>query len=158
MSGSSQERGFMIVAVGLAKVALKTGNAPVGAIVVFNGQIIGKGIESVRPIGEITSHAEILAIRDAIHKKGSATVQNSILYTTHEPCIMCAYILRHYKIGSVVYGVPVNYVGGVSSSFGVLSTEEVPKWGKSPKIIGGICEKKCKALNEQYEKYSRLKY
>ena len=77
-------------------------------------------------------------------------MSQSKMYTTHEPCIMCSYVIRHHKIPHVIYGISVDFIGGFTSRFKVLCTEEVPKWGEKPKVTGGICETECQYLTEQF--------
>jgi tRNA(adenine34) deaminase len=140
----------------LAGIALQNGDPPVGAILVFEDTIIGKGIECGKSTGDITNHAEILAIRDALKNGYSTVLHQAKMFTTHEPCIMCSYLIRHHKIPHIIYGVSVDTLGGFTSKFDLLCTEDVPKWGKKPLITGGICEAKCKILNERFLK--GLKY
>lgn len=137
----------------LAEIALKSGNPPVGAILIHNDIIIGEGIESGKSTGDITNHAEILVVRDVIAKGHSTLLNQATLYTTHEPCIMCAYVLRHHKIPNIVFGVTVDFIGGFTSQFNVLSSENIPKWGEKPKVIGGVCEEACIALNKAFQQY-----
>jgi tRNA(adenine34) deaminase len=134
----------------LAEIALQNGNPPVGAIIVFEETVIGKGIESGKSTGDITNHAEILAIRDAINNGHLNNLQQAELFTTHEPCIMCSYLIRHYKLPHIIYGTAVPYIGGATSQFKILSTEAVPKWGKKPMITEGICAKECNELTKRY--------
>ena len=148
---------FMLICIQLAKVALKNGNPPVGCIVVKDGQIIGIGIESGKSTGDITNHAEILAINDAVLNGKKNDLKNAVMYTTHEPCIMCSYLIRHHKIPHIVYSLPVNFIGGFTSEFAVLKTENVPKWGKRPKVTTGVCESKSQFLNNQFENLLNLK-
>ena len=137
---------YILQCIELAKIALKNGDSPVGAIIVHDEQIIGTGIESGRSTGDITNHAEILSVRDAISNGKKLLLSQSKMYTTHEPCIMCSYVLRHHKIVHVIYGIPVDFIGGHTSSFEVLCTEDVPKWGVKPKVTSGICAKECQEL------------
>jgi tRNA(adenine34) deaminase len=134
----------------LAKIALQNGNPPVGAIIVFEETVIGKGIESGKSTGDITNHAEILAIRDAINNGHLNNLQQAKMFTTHEPCIMCSYLIRHHKLPHIIYGTSVPFIGGATSQLKVLSTEDVPKWGKKPIITEGICAKECKELTEKF--------
>jgi len=142
---------FMKICIEIAKIALENGNPPVGAIIVNNGQVLGVGIESGRSTGDITNHAEILAVKDAISNGKGNVLNESVMYTTHEPCIMCSYVIRHYKLPKIVYSVPVNFIGGNTSKFSVLKTEDVPKWGKVPEIVSGICELESQNLNFEFE-------
>lgn len=141
---------YMVRCIELAKVALQNGNPPVGAIVVHNDQIIGEGVESGKSMGDITNHAEIQAIREVVSNGKQHLLDQSKMYTTHEPCIMCSYVIRHHNIPHIVYGVSVDFIGGFTSRFDVLKTEEVPRWGRPPEITVGICEAECQNLSEKY--------
>ncbi|WJS93304.1 nucleoside deaminase [Flavobacterium johnsoniae] len=141
---------YMNKCLDLAKSALKAGNPPVGALIVFDGKVVGKGIESGKSTGDITNHAEILSIRDAIKNGYSDKLNLSQMYTTHEPCIMCSYMIRHHKITEIIYGTAVPYVGGFTSQFNILETEDVPKWENKPKITGDVCVEECNVLNSQF--------
>jgi tRNA(adenine34) deaminase len=141
---------YMQVCIELAKTALSAGDPPVGAILVYRDEIIGRGIESGRSTGDITNHAEILAVRDAMSNGHSALLGQAVLYTTHEPCIMCSYVIRQSKIQRVVFGVAVVEVGGYSSEFPILKTDKIVKWGKMPQITSGVCQSECEKLNDQF--------
>lgn len=143
---------YMSQCIKLAKVALQNGDSPVGTILVCDEQIIGKGIESGKSTGDITNHAEILAVRNAISNGKQHLLSQSKMYTTHEPCVMCSYLIRHHKIPHVIYGISVDFIGGFTSSFNVLRTNEVPKWGKKPKVTGGICATECQRRTRQFER------
>lgn len=140
----------MSLCIELAKDALQKGDPPVGCILLHDDEVIGTGIESGKSTDDITNHAEILAVRNAIQNGHKDKLSNSTLYTTHEPCIMCSYLVRHHKIPHIVYGVSVDYIGGSTSRFDVLCTEEVPKWGHKPSIIAGILKEECDTLNAQF--------
>ncbi|GAB4111077.1 MAG: tRNA adenosine(34) deaminase TadA [Phycisphaeraceae bacterium] len=137
----------------LSRIALARGNPPVGAVIVYDGKIIGQGIESGKSTGDITNHAEILSIRDAVHNQKQGLLRASVMYTTHEPCVMCSYVIRHHGIARLVYGSKVDYVGGVTSPFKILETEHVPRWGKPPQIESGLCEQACIELTHEYLRY-----
>jgi len=145
-----EHQNYMNKCLQLAKTALKNGNPPVGAILVVNNEIIAEGIESGNSSGDIINHAEILAIRDAIKNGFVEDLQQAEMYTTHEPCIMCSYLIRHHKIPHIIFGTKVNYIGGYSSKYKILSSNEVPKWGMPPKITEGICNSECELLNKEF--------
>lgn len=144
---------YMLECIELAKLALKKGNPPVGSILVFQDKIIGRGIESGKSSGDITQHAEILAVKDALSNGYKDVLEHSVIFSTHEPCIMCSYLIRHHKISKLIFGVSVPFVGGQSSEFKILETEKVPKWGKKPEIQSGVMEHDCAILNEQFAEY-----
>lgn len=141
---------YMKRCLALAKTALENGNPPVGAIIVLDGKIIGEGIESGKSTGDITNHAEIMAVRDALKNGHSDHLHLSSMFTTHEPCIMCSYLIRHHRISEIIFGSAVPLVGGLTSTFKILETEDVPKWGNKPTIISGICQDECNALTAQF--------
>lgn len=94
---------YMLECIELAKQALEKGNPPVGSVLVFEDKIIGKGIESGKSSGDITQHAEILAVKDALKNGYRDILEKSVMFTTHEPCIMCSYLIRHHKIAKLVF-------------------------------------------------------
>lgn len=140
---------FMKNCIELGKKAMRNGNPPVGSILVKNNTIIGIGMEAGKSMNDITKHAEIEAIRDALQYHQS--LNDVTLYTTHEPCIMCSYVIRHHQIKTIVFGIKSKYVGGKTSDYKILETESVPKWGKIPEVIDGILEKECLALSKTYQ-------
>jgi tRNA(adenine34) deaminase len=141
---------YMHKCLQLAKEALNKGNPPVGAILVNRNNIIGEGIEAGKSSGDLTNHAEILSIRNAIENGYLKELHKAIMYTTHEPCIMCSYLIRHHKIPHIVFGTSVDYIGGYTSKFKILNTIEVPKWGNKPKITEEICKSECEELTEKF--------
>ncbi len=131
---------YMRYAVKLARIALIRGDEPVGAILVFKGEVIGTGVDSVKTTKNVTNRAEIIAINTAIEFVGVEVLKDSFLYSTREPCLMCSYVIRHYEIPQVIYGTPIDYVGGHTSEIQILGTKEIPSWGASPTITTGILE------------------
>jgi len=89
-------------------------------------------------------------VRDAIANQKRDLLSASVMYTTHEPCIMCSYVIRYHRIARIVYGSAVEFVGGATSPFKVLETEHVPKWGERPLIEGARCMDQCIRLSEEY--------
>lgn len=140
---------YMKNCIELGKKAMLNGNPPVGSLLVKNHTIIGIGKEAGKSENDITKHAEIEAIRDALIKQQS--LEGSILYTTHEPCIMCSYVIRHHQIKSIVFGAKSKYIGGSSSEFKILETENIPGWKEKPEIIEGVLENECLALSKTYQ-------
>jgi tRNA(adenine34) deaminase len=141
---------YMRQCIDLGKKAMLQGDPPVGALIVKNNEVIGIGIESGKSTQNITKHAEIEAVNDALQQSKLKDLKGCILYTTHEPCIMCSYVLRHYKVETIVYGINVEHVGGVTSDLNVLLTSKIPTWGKPPKIIGAILKDECEELSTEY--------
>jgi tRNA(adenine34) deaminase len=119
----------------LGENAAKKDNSPVGAIIVKDDVIISEAEEAGKIKNDVTCHAEIEAIRIAVRKLGHPDLSECILFTTHEPCIMCSYAIRFYKIKKVVFKNAVDYLGGVSSSMPLLVSGDVPPhWSKPPEV------------------------
>jgi len=87
-----------------AKKAFQKDEVPVGAIVVMQDQIIGKGYNQVELLQDATAHAEIIALTSAFQFIGSKYLPDATLYVTVEPCLMCAGALYWSKIGKIIYG------------------------------------------------------
>lgn len=120
----------------LGEAAAKKGNPPVGAIIVKDDEIISEAEEAGKSKNDITCHAEIEAIRIAVKKMKSQDLSGCIMFTTHEPCVMCSYVIRFHKIKKVVFQNAVDYLGGVTSSMPLLISNDIPPhWGKPPEIL-----------------------
>lgn len=141
---------YMKTCVDLGRESMRLGNAPVGSIVVLHGEIVGRGLELGKTRNDTTYHAEIEAIRDALNKLKVSKLKGAILYTTHEPCIMCSYVIRHYEIESVYYGLKTAHAGGHSSSFNILQARGIPTWQSPPTVYGGLLESSCQELHNEY--------
>jgi tRNA(adenine34) deaminase len=102
--GISYDDYFMKMAVKEALVAFDNDEIPVGAIVVVNNQIIGSGHNQTQILHDITAHAEIIAISSATEKMGAKYLEYCTLYTTLEPCVMCAGAIFWSKIERLVFG------------------------------------------------------
>lgn len=120
----------------LAKQAAEKGNQPVGAIITKNNEIVSEAEEAVATKNDITCHAEMEAMRMAVQHLKTNDLSGCVLYSTHEPCIMCAYAIRFYKIKKVVYQKKAAFLGSMSSSMPLLTTKDVPPhWSNAPVII-----------------------
>lgn len=139
---------YMKRCIELAFTAKERGDSPVGSLIVQNGNIIGKGTEGGKTFKDITYHAEIEAVRHAVKFLQSIDLSDCILYTTHEPCIMCSYVIRHYKINSIIVGLSTGEIGGYSSKFPILLDSTIKKWGSPPNIIDGVLKSECELLNK----------
>jgi tRNA(adenine34) deaminase len=137
---------FMNRCIELALTAKKRGDHPVGSVVVQGGRVIGEGIEGGRTFNDISRHAEMEAIREATQLLKSQDLSGTVLYTTHEPCIMCSYMIRHTRIEMVVTGIKVPETGGFSSAYPLLLDKTIKKWGNPPGLVFGVLEKECREL------------
>lgn len=125
---------FMKRCEALAAIAAERGESPVGSVVVMYGETIGEGIEAGKAGQDVTFHAEVEAIRAAVKTHGK-DLSAAILYTTHEPCILCSYVIRHHRIGRVVIQKTVAYIGGASSDYPILRASDIPIWSQPPLVV-----------------------
>ena len=134
---------FMREAIALAKRAAAGGEVPVGAVVVLNGEIVGRGhnqpISSVDP----TAHAEIVAVRDAAQHIGNYRLTGASLYVTVEPCLMCVGALIHARIDTVVFGTPEPKAGALEST---QRAHEHAALNHRMTVVSGVMATECRDL------------
>ena len=135
---------WMRHALKLARQAAASGEVPVGALVVLEGQIIGSGWN--RPIGthDASAHAEIVALRDAGQRIGNYRLPGSTLYVTLEPCPMCASAIVHARIKRVVFGATDPKGGACGSVFRLLPSDE--RFNHRTECTGGVLADECAEL------------
>jgi tRNA(adenine34) deaminase len=129
----------MQAALTLATEAARCGEVPVGAVVVQDGEIIGRG--SNQPIGssDPTAHAEIVALREACRHAGNYRLPRARLYVTLEPCMMCAGAIVHARIEQLIFGASEPKAGAVVSH-PLLARDWL---NHRPQIVGGVLQKAC---------------
>jgi tRNA(adenine34) deaminase len=106
---------WMREALNLAVIAAEAGEVPVGAVVVYNGEIIGRGFNQPISNQDPTAHAEIVAMREAAQTLGNYRLVNCDLYVSLEPCLMCVGALIHARIRKVIFGALEEKSGALSS-------------------------------------------
>lgn len=111
----SQDRHFMTEALALAEAGAALGEVPVGALLVQDGEVIGRGFNCPISTHDPSAHAEMVAIRDAAKAIGNYRLPGSTLYVTLEPCSMCAGLIVHARIARVVFGASEPKAGVVQS-------------------------------------------
>ncbi|MCM0582939.1 nucleoside deaminase [Weissella diestrammenae] len=117
----AQIDGFMGEAIQEAKKAAALGEVPIGAVVVLNGQIIGRGFNLRERFHDPSQHAEFQAILAASRYMKSWRLTGAQVFVTIEPCIMCAGLIQQARIESVYYGAADPKAGGVESMYHILS-------------------------------------
>lgn len=137
---------FMRRCIALAELARKTGDFPVGALIVRDSRVISEATEAIRANFDIAAHAETLAIRRACTILRSFDLSGCTLYTTAEPCWMCSYAVRQTRIGQLVVGTAVPNVGGISSKYPLLTDSEISCWPPAPNVLFGILGEECERL------------
>ena len=145
---------FMQQALALAKEAALNDEVPVGAIIVRNGEVIGKGRNSPITLNDPSAHAEILAIRDAANNIGNYRLVDCTLYVTLEPCAMCSGAIQHARIARLVYGANDPKTGACGS---VINLMNEPKLNHHAQLEGGILASKCGAILSQFFAEKRKK-
>jgi tRNA(adenine34) deaminase len=127
----------MTKALMLAEQAFEEGEIPVGAIVVKDNMIIGKGYNQVEKLSDPTAHAEMIAISAACETLGNKYLKGCTLYVTLEPCPMCAGALVWSKIDTIVYGASDSASGGSGSLFNITANNNL---NHQIEVIQGILE------------------
>lgn len=118
----------------LAAIAQESGESAVGSVVVKDKIILGEGCEESKKLNDVTRHAEVVAILDAVEKHGKAALAGATLYTNVEPCILCSYVIRTYKIVEVIYMNACGELGGTNPSFPILTTNAFTSWQQPPVV------------------------
>lgn len=135
--------GFMAQALALAQEGASHDEVPVGAVVVRDGQVIGRGYN--QPIGchDPTAHAEVMALRDAAAQVGNYRLPGVTLYVTVEPCAMCAGAIQHARVARVVYATREPKTGACGS---VVDLFAEPRLNHHAQIEGGLMADESAAL------------
>ena len=131
---------FMKLALELAKKAELKNEVPVGALVVRDGKIIGRGMNTSISDYDPTSHAEINAIREAAKAIKNYRLKDCTIYVTLEPCAMCVGAIQHSRIEKIIYGAPDPKTGACGSVVNLTTIKEINHHAEA---IGGILEKEC---------------
>jgi len=137
---SERDEAFMREALALAREAGSLDEVPVGAVVVLDGQIVGRGFN--QPIGrhDPTAHAEVMALRDAAKNVANYRLPGCELYVTLEPCAMCSGAIFHARIARVVYGARDLKTGVAGSVFDIYAEERL---NHHASIEGGVLAQEC---------------
>ena len=137
---------FMTEALKLAKLAAEKGEIPVGAVVVRDGEIVGRGYNLRENKKNAAAHAEILAIEEACSAVGDWRLKGCTLYVTLEPCPMCAGAIVNSRIDKVVYGARDSAAGCCGS---LINFNAYP-FNHAFSIKGGVCEEECVSILKDF--------
>src|ERR1700691_5171571 len=144
---SSGDDAFMLQALELAREAERAGEVPVGAVVVLDGAVIGRGRNSPITLNDPTAHAEILALREAAAAVHNYRLEGATLYTTLEPCVMCAGALVAARVSRLVFGARDLRFGGVRSKFRLADASVL---NHRLEIIEGVLGAECTQLMKNF--------
>jgi tRNA(adenine34) deaminase len=159
MTGASSDRRIlsdedgMHAALEEAARAAAAYEVPVGAVVVQDGRIIGRGANGPITSHDPTAHAEIVALRDAARAMANYRLTGTTLYVTVEPCLMCVGALVHARVARVVFGTPEPKAGALVST---QRAHEAPWLNHRLAVQGGVREEDCRALMQAFFRERRL--
>jgi len=130
-----------------AKKALKKGEVPIGAVVVLGDKIIGRGYNQPITTKDPTAHAEIIALKEASNRLENYRLNEAIIYTTLEPCLMCAGALVHARIKKIIIAAQDTKSGVVVNNGGLIQSEFL---NHKVSFEGGILEKQASKLLKDF--------
>ena len=143
MSWSEQDEKYMRAALAEAKVAASVGEVPVGAVLVRNDKIIGRGLNRPVQDNDPTAHAEIVALRAAAQDVGNYRLPDTTLYVTLEPCIMCVGAMLHARVRRLVFGAYDARAGAAGSVVDLCDHRQL---NHRMEVNGGLMEEGCAGL------------
>ena len=144
---------YMQEALKLAKIAVDEGEVPVGAVVVCDGEIVGRGRNRRETDKNALAHAEIEAINEACKALGGWRLWKCDLYVTLEPCPMCTGAIINSRIKRLVFGAPDHKAGSCGS---VVNLFDLP-YNHKPEVISGVCEQECSEILTNFFRNLRKK-
>ena len=145
MTGSDAR--WMAEAIREAEAALAEGEVPVGAVVVLEGRVVGRGHNRSVRTGQPFEHAEILALWQAVATVGARDLEQAVLYSTIEPCVMCIGAVLLARLPRVVFGAREPKTGACES---VLAIPNEPRLLHRVTVIGGVEEARCRELMQRF--------
>ena len=143
MQHDAADEDGMREAIAQARLAWAAGEVPVGAVVVKEGEIVGRGYNCPISTSDPTAHAEVQALRDAARRLDNYRLSGCTLYVTIEPCLMCTGAMFHARISRVVYGARDAKTGVAGS---VIDLYAEPRLNHHTQIKGGVLAEECGAL------------
>ena len=168
INSSDSDKNYMREALLLAKQAAMAGEVPVGAIVLKNGEIVGRGSNAPISRHDPTAHAEIIALRDAAQQIGNYRLVGCELFVTLEPCMMCVGAMFHARIARVVFGAYDSKTGVAGSVFNLFDTFPRPnpptgemgsliKLNHHASVEGGVLAEECGKVLSDFFSARRIK-
>ena len=137
------DEAYMHAAIAQARLAQDSGEVPVGAVIVLDNQILARGRNQVITTSDPTAHAEIVALRQAARLLGNYRLAACDLYTTLEPCSMCAGAILHARIRRLLYAAPDPKAGACGS---VLTVINHPQLNHQVEVTAGLLAEECSLL------------
>ncbi|MDZ4774815.1 MAG: nucleoside deaminase [Planctomycetota bacterium] len=148
----AEDERWMSLALAAARDAEALDEVPIGAVVVLDGVLVGRGHNLTRTRLDPTAHAEMIAISEAARSVGAMRLPSAVCYTTVEPCFMCAGALSHARVARVVWAVRDPKFGGCVSLGRVLDD---PRLNHRAKFTEGVCADEARTLLQQFFRKKR---
>jgi tRNA(adenine34) deaminase len=146
------DEGYIREAIREAEIAFSIGEVPIGAVIVCEGQIIARGHNLREITGDPTAHAEIIALREASQQKHHWRLSEAVLYTTLEPCPMCAGAMVQARIKRLVYGALDPKAGAAGSLMNIVQDERL---NHRVEVTSGILAEECGEILKRFFKERR---
>ncbi|MCI0452457.1 MAG: nucleoside deaminase [Candidatus Latescibacteria bacterium] len=138
---------WMGEALAEAERAFAEGEVPVGAVVVLENRVVGRGYNRTGKSGQPFEHAEVVALWDAVAGVGARALEQAVLYSTIEPCVMCIGAVLLAKVPRVVFGAREPRTGACES---ILAVPNEPRLLHRVAVLGGVEEERCRALMQRF--------
>lgn len=142
MESPDLDQVYMNKALEQARKAAEEDEVPIGAVVVYKNRIVGKGYNQTEKLGDVTAHAEMLAITAASAHLGNKYLDECSLYVTIEPCVMCAGAIKHSRLGKIVIGASEPKTG-----FSQFLKEN---FNAKTEIKSGVMADECRAIMKDF--------
>ena len=153
MNDSKEDQLYMKIAIEQAQIAEENGDVPIGAVIVFEKQIIGKAYNQREQLQDPTAHAEIIALTQAAAFIESWRLPGCTMYVTLEPCPMCAGALVLARIDRLVYGCDDPKTGAIKSLYNIVTDERL---NHTINVTSGVLAEDCSALLQHFFRRRRI--
>jgi tRNA(adenine34) deaminase len=150
--GNDKDNDFMKLAIDQAKIAEENGDVPIGAVIVYQNQIIGKAYNQKEQLKDPTAHAEIIALTQAAAFLKSWRLNGCTMYVTLEPCPMCAGALVLARIDRLVYGCDDPKTGAVKSLYNIVQDKRL---NHRVEITSGVLKEQCSEQLQEFFAHRR---
>lgn len=143
----SADTPFMKRCIELSQISIDNGDAPFGSLITKDGKLVAEGTNAANT--KVSEHAEITALHNAHQVLGTSDLSGCTLYTSCEPCPMCSFMIREYKITRVVFALHSPYLGG-HTKWPILQDIDLSKFklffGTPPEVVGGFMEEEAQKV------------
>jgi len=152
MNNSKEDQRFMRLAIEQAKTAEENGDVPIGAVIVYKNQIIGKAYNQREQLQDPTAHAEIIALTQAAAFLESWRLNGCTMYVTLEPCPMCAGALVLARMDKLVFGCDDQKAGACKSLYNIVQDERL---NHQLEVVSGVLADECSRLLQDFFEQKR---